>query len=189
MLLNSVRARTVVALCLGALVTAACGDDGDDTAKASKTVVIGSASFSENIIVANMYAGALQNEGYQVVVRKGLGQREIYLPALEKGGKDNGIDLVPEYVGTLLEFVNKNAGVTEFTIDVAVPNHAEVVIPRRTVQLGSLESFRLPIFVSVNEADFRHPFEVEVAVTDGASARHKEVEARFLGPINPRKQP
>jgi osmoprotectant transport system substrate-binding protein len=110
MLLNPVRTPIVVALCLGALATAACSDDSDNAAKTSKTVVIGSAPFSENVIVANMYAGALQNEGYQVVVRKGLGQREIYLPALEKGGKDNGIDLVPEYVGTLLEFVNKNAG-------------------------------------------------------------------------------
>ena len=121
MLLNPVRARTLVALCLGALVTTACsGGDDDGTAKASKTVVIGSAAFSENVIVANMYAGALQNEGYQVVVRKGLGQREIYLPALEKGGKDNGIDLVPEYVGTLLEFVNKNAGEASGNLDESV---------------------------------------------------------------------
>ena len=42
-------------------------------------------------------------------MRKGIGQREIYLPALQKGGAENGVDLVPEYVGTLLEFVNKNA--------------------------------------------------------------------------------
>jgi osmoprotectant transport system substrate-binding protein len=120
MVLSSVRARTVVALCVGALVTGACGDDGDGTAKASKTVVIGSAPFSENVIVANMYAGALQNEGYQIVVRKGLGQREIYMPALEKGGKDNGIDLVPEYVGTLLEHVNKNAGEASGNLDETV---------------------------------------------------------------------
>lgn len=120
MLPNSVRTRAVVALCLGALVTAACSDDGDGTAKESKTVVIGSAPFSESVIVANMYAGALQNEGYQVVVRKGLGQREIYMPALEKGGKDNGIDLVPEYVGTLLEFVNKSAGEASGNLDDSV---------------------------------------------------------------------
>jgi osmoprotectant transport system substrate-binding protein len=121
MVLNSLRARTAVALCLGALVTTACGGDGgNDKAKASKTVVIGSAPFSENVIVANMYAGALQNEGYQVVVRKGLGQREIYMPALQKGGKDNGIDLVPEYVGTLLEFVNKNAGEASGNLDESV---------------------------------------------------------------------
>ena len=110
MQVQSFQARTMVALCLGSLVVAACGSEDDSTDKAAKTVVIGSAPFSESVIVANMYAGALQADGYQVTVRKGLGQREIYLPALQKGGADNGIDLVPEYVGTLLEFVNKNAG-------------------------------------------------------------------------------
>lgn len=118
--LNSVRARTVVALCLGTLVTAACSGDGDNTDRASKTVVIGSAPFAESQIVANMYAGALQSEGYQVVVRKGLGQREIYMPALQKGGADNGVDLVPEYVGTLLEHVNKNAGEATGNLDESV---------------------------------------------------------------------
>ena len=114
MLLRSFRARTVVAVVLVSLFGAACGSDGDDdgdtAANANKTVVIGSAPFSESVIVANMYAGALQAEGYQVTVRSGLGQREIYLPALQQGGRNNGIDLVPEYVGTMLEFVNRNAG-------------------------------------------------------------------------------
>ena len=119
-LLQSVRARTVVAVVLGALVAAACGSGDDSAEKASKTVVIGSAPFSESVIVANMYAGALQAEGYQVTVRKGLGQREIYLPALQKGGADNGIDLVPEYVGTLLEFVNKGAGEASGNLDESV---------------------------------------------------------------------
>jgi osmoprotectant transport system substrate-binding protein len=111
MLLRSTRVRTLVAVLLASLLAAACGSDGDDSAgNAAKTVVIGSAPFAESVIVANMYAGALQAEGFQTSVRSGLGQREIYLPALQKGGADNGIDLVPEYVGTLLEFVNKNAG-------------------------------------------------------------------------------
>jgi len=108
--LSPVLHRAIVALALGALVMVACGSESDGPSdKAARTVVVGSAPFSESVIVANMYAGALQNEGYQVTVRKGLGQREIYLPALQKGGAENGIDLVPEYVGTLLEFVNKNA--------------------------------------------------------------------------------
>jgi osmoprotectant transport system substrate-binding protein len=98
-----------VVVVLAALALAACGSS-NDTATPGKAVVVGSAPFSESVIVAYMYRGALQADGYQVTVRKGLGQREIYLPALQKGGKDNGIDLVPEYVGTLLEFVNKNAG-------------------------------------------------------------------------------
>lgn len=118
MLLNPVRTRAVAALSLGALAMVACGSDGDGSAgNSAKTVVVGSAPFSESVIVANMYAGALQNEGYQVTVRKGLGQREIYLPALQKGGPDNGIDLVPEYVGTLLEHVNRSAGEANGNLD------------------------------------------------------------------------
>lgn len=119
MSLTSLPTRALMVLCLGALVTTACSNDGDSSAK-SKTVVIGSAPFSESVIVANMYAGALQDEGFQVVVRKGLGQREIYMPALEKGGSNNGIDLVPEYVGTLLEYVNKQAGEANGNLDESV---------------------------------------------------------------------
>ncbi len=110
-MLRSMRARTLAALVLVSLAAVACGSDDDSADPATKrTVVVGSAPFSESVIVANMYAGALENEGYRVSLRKGLGQREIYLPALQQGGANNGIDLVPEYVGTLLEFVNKNAG-------------------------------------------------------------------------------
>jgi len=121
MLLNPVRARSIAAVALTALVMVACSDDGDTTTdRAGKTVVIGSAPFSESIILANMYAGALQSEGYQVTVRKGLGQREIYLRALQEGGANNGVDLVPEYVGTLLEFVNKNAGEASGDLEASV---------------------------------------------------------------------
>ena len=110
-MLRPMRARTLAALVLVSLATVACGSDDDSADPATKrTVVVGSAPFSESVIVASMYAGALENEGYRVSLRKGLGQREIYLPALQQGGANNGIDLVPEYVGTLLEFVNKNAG-------------------------------------------------------------------------------
>jgi osmoprotectant transport system substrate-binding protein len=120
--MNRTRARSIAAVALIALVMVACSDDdGDsDTAKAGKTVVIGSAPFAESIIVANMYAGALQSEGYQVTVRKGLGQREIYIRARQEGGANNGIDLVPEYVGTLLEYVNKNAGEASGNLDESV---------------------------------------------------------------------
>jgi osmoprotectant transport system substrate-binding protein len=110
-MLRSMRARSLAALVLVSLAAVACGSDDDSADPATKRpVVVGSAPFSESVIVASMYAGALENEGYRVSLRKGLGQREIYLPALQQGGANNGIDLVPEYVGTLLEFVNKNAG-------------------------------------------------------------------------------
>ncbi len=120
MLLRSPRAHTLVALLLASFVIGACSSDGDSTVGAKKSLVIGSAPFSESVIVAHMYAGALQNEGYQVTMRKSLGQREIYLPALQQGGANNGIDLVPEYVGTLLEYVNRNAGEASGNLDESV---------------------------------------------------------------------
>jgi osmoprotectant transport system substrate-binding protein len=117
--LTSARSRLVAGACLGTLLASAC-TDGDSTAKRSKTVVIGTAPSAESVIVANMYAGALMNDGYQVVVRKGLGQREIYMPALEKGGADNGVDLMPEYVSSLLEHVNRNAREASGNLDESV---------------------------------------------------------------------
>ena len=97
-----------------ALVGSACGSDNKKsttkTKAASSTVVIGSAPFSESVILANIYGKALAGEGVKVTLKTGLGQREVYEPALERGGRNSGIDLVPEYVGTLLEFLNKNAG-------------------------------------------------------------------------------
>ncbi|HEX3621803.1 MAG TPA: ABC transporter substrate-binding protein [Acidimicrobiales bacterium] len=114
-----VKSRTVGTVAvLAAFVLGACGSGKSSTSTAAgKSLVIGSAPFPESEIVANMYAGALQADGYQVTVRSGLGQREIYLPALEQGGKNNGIDLVPEYVGTLLEYVNKGAGEASGDLD------------------------------------------------------------------------
>ncbi len=119
-MLRSMRARALVALALVPTMAAACSSESESAAPATKTVVVGSAPFSESVILANIYAGALENEGYRVTVRKGLGQREIYLPALQQGGANNGIDLVPEYVGTLLEFVNRNAGEATGDVDESV---------------------------------------------------------------------
>ena len=68
----------------------------------SGKVTVGAANFSENQIVANLYASVLNAAGYQATVRT-VGNREVYLPELEKGN----LTVVPEYVGTLTEFLNK----------------------------------------------------------------------------------
>ena len=49
-------------------------------------------------IIAEIYAQALQANGFDVGRRMGIGSRETYIPAL----KDHSIDLVPEYIGNLL---------------------------------------------------------------------------------------
>lgn len=99
----------IVALLL--LVTAAaCGDSGDDTAstdtsEAKGSVTIGSFNFSESVLLANLYAKVLGDAGYDTTVRANLGAREIVFPALEKGE----IDVIPEYLGNALAYVDKNA--------------------------------------------------------------------------------
>ena len=65
-------------------------------------IVVGHANFSENATLANIYAEVLNAAGFDASVKQ-LGNREVYLPALEKGT----IDVIPEYVGTLTETLNK----------------------------------------------------------------------------------
>ena len=126
------RARAGVAMLAGlALLAGACSsdDEGGGGGGEARTVVIGSAPFAESVILANMHGKALEAQGYTVQLKTGLGQREIYLPALEKGGGDNGVDLVPEYVGTMLEFVNKNAGEATGDLDRTVSKLRERLDP------------------------------------------------------------
>jgi osmoprotectant transport system substrate-binding protein len=79
-----------------ALLATACGSDGET--REGPTIIIGSANFSENALVAEIYAQVLEDEGYPVERRLNVGQREVYAPALESGD----LDLVPEYVGSAL---------------------------------------------------------------------------------------
>jgi osmoprotectant transport system substrate-binding protein len=66
-----------------------------------KTVVVGSANFSESEVLAQLYAQLAQAAGYTIQV-KTVTTREIYEPALEKGT----IDIVPDYAATFTEFLN-----------------------------------------------------------------------------------
>lgn len=85
------------------LVAAACGsgDDADSGAKDGPTITIGSANFSESALVAEIYAQALEADGYPIDRNLNVGNREIYWQALESGD----LGLIPEYIGTLLTFL------------------------------------------------------------------------------------
>jgi osmoprotectant transport system substrate-binding protein len=75
-----------------------------EAAKSGPTIVVGSANFSENEILANIYLEVLKANGYPVEPKFKIGSREVYFPALQRGE----VSLIPEYAGTLLKFVDKN---------------------------------------------------------------------------------
>ncbi|BBZ02284.1 glycine/betaine ABC transporter substrate-binding protein [Mycolicibacterium chitae] len=70
-----------------------------------KTVVVGSADFPESKILGEIYAQALEANGFTVGRQFGIGSRETYIPALQ----DYSIDLVPEYTGNLLNYFDPEA--------------------------------------------------------------------------------
>jgi osmoprotectant transport system substrate-binding protein len=64
-------------------------------------ITIGSANFTENALVAEIYAQALESAGYTINRQLNVGTREIYAPALESGE----LDIVPEYIGSALTYL------------------------------------------------------------------------------------
>jgi osmoprotectant transport system substrate-binding protein len=67
----------------------------------SGSINVGAANFSENQILANLYAQVLNAAGFKANV-KDVQSREVYEPALEHGQ----LDVMPEYAATLTEFLN-----------------------------------------------------------------------------------
>jgi len=72
-------------------------------------VTIGTANYTENQVLGYLYAAVLQQAGVKVTVRPNLGTREIVIPALRSGD----IDLLPEYQGSLLTYLEPKSKVSE----------------------------------------------------------------------------
>ena len=114
-------------LIAGTLVTAlaltACGSSSDPLSSSSSaaassgaaasgsgsasgdTIVIGSGNFPESALIANIYAEALKAKGVEVSTNLNIGERAVYIKALQ----DGSIDLVPEYTGVLLQYFDPAA--------------------------------------------------------------------------------
>lgn len=89
-------------LCL--LVLGACGRGAEarsDAQGRDDAIVVGSFDFSESVLLGELYASALEENGFPVTRALDLGSREFVQPALEQGR----IDLVPEYLGAAVTFV------------------------------------------------------------------------------------
>ncbi|MCW2848020.1 MAG: hypothetical protein JWR90_1994 [Marmoricola sp.] len=84
------------------------GLDTTGTGAKGVTLTVGSANFPENVILAEIYAGALTAQGATVKTKLNIGSREKYYPALKAGS----LDLFPEYTGTILQYIDKTATAT-----------------------------------------------------------------------------
>ncbi len=128
--------RLLVAATTLALVTtaAACGSSnplgGGSASGDLKSVVVGSADFPESKIIAEIYAQALEANGFTVGRQFGIGSRETYVPAV----KDHSIDLVPEYTGNLLQYFDPKTTATspdavELALVRALPGDLSILTP------------------------------------------------------------
>ncbi len=102
---------------VAAILLGACGEDFSSPGSAeggeNRSVVVGSANFPENAVLAEIYAGALEAQGVEVSTKLNVGSREVLLPALEKGE----ISVLPEYTGALLEYLGKEKSEATETSD------------------------------------------------------------------------
>jgi len=96
--------RRVAALALVMAVVAGCTREPAPPPQDPRrpSVVVASFDFPESEILAELYGQALRARGYPVELVARLGAREVVEPALEQGK----VDLVPEYLGTALTFID-----------------------------------------------------------------------------------
>ena len=121
-------ARTLAALVgVAVLALAACGSDNSAAAAApprprppprppagppprrpaggaiTDSLTVGSANFPENVLLAEIYGGALEAKGAKITKKLNIGNRETYYKAIS-GGE---LDLLPEYTNSLLSYVER----------------------------------------------------------------------------------
>jgi osmoprotectant transport system substrate-binding protein len=104
-----------------ALVGCATSDPTAPSSESSNgdAVVVGSFAFPESEILGEIYAQALEAEGFDVSTKFNIGPRQQTIPALQ----DGSINLIPEYNGNLLAYydVNYEERTTE-DVDGALPD-------------------------------------------------------------------
>lgn len=86
-----------------ALLVGACTTGGGSTAPSAggatkPAVTVGSEGFDESVLLAEIYAQALEAHGY-TVTRQDFASRKLALPAMDS----NAINVLPEYIGSLLK--------------------------------------------------------------------------------------
>ncbi|AXL13126.1 glycine/betaine ABC transporter substrate-binding protein [Microbacterium foliorum] len=110
---------TTVALtgCATSDPTSSGGESGG--AADGDAIIVGSFAFPESEILGEIYAQALEGEGFDVTTKFNIGPRQQTIPALQ----DGSINLIPEYNGNLLAYYDTEyAERTTEDVDAALPD-------------------------------------------------------------------
>jgi osmoprotectant transport system substrate-binding protein len=151
-----IRAVPTFLAALALFAVAACGNVGSSGGSDSgggggsgPTISIGSKNFTEQYILGNMYADALENAGFNVERNLNLGSEQIADRALQNGE----IDLYPEYTGTALVAI----------LDYGEDNLAKLETPKATYQAAKeLYAKRDPANTMLQPADFNNTYGIFV---------------------------
>lgn len=183
------RKLAAVGLGVAALLLAACGGGADPLGQSSAApsgsegggapIVVGSASFTESTIIAEIYSQALAAKGVQSSTKLNIGSREVYIKALQ----DSSISVVPEYTGNLLGFVDENATAkTAEEVEAALPD----ALPDGLAVLKTSTAIDQDVYVVSKEFAAQNGVAsiADLAkITDGVTvAGFSELEQRDYGP-------
>lgn len=95
------------------------------------SVVVGSANFPEDELLAQIYILALQAKGVKVTPKLNIGAREVYYPQVKSGA----ITIMPEYNGALLttavdpKATAKTTAAVDAALAASLPSSLEVLNP------------------------------------------------------------
>ena len=100
----------LIALATLSALAAGCGGGGSGaatrpSAPARPAVVIGAWDFTEEDILAQLYAQALEAKGFGVAIKRKIGTSELIDRVIRRGA----IDMYPEYVGIVLSNIARDA--------------------------------------------------------------------------------
>ncbi len=129
------------------------------------TITIGSTNFTEQVIVANLYADALQHAGFKTDLRADLGTRAAVEPALAHAA----LDLYPDYAGSLLIYLEPK--------DTAQATQLSTDIPALTSALAAQGATVLAPAPAVDTNVF--------AVTKATAAKYNLTTLSSLVPVAP----
>ncbi len=129
----------VLAVVVVSLLATAAGCGGQDALQeggggGSSGFVVGSANFPEQLILGNMYADVVEDQGVEVERRLNLGTRDVVFPSLESGE----LTLVPEYNGALLSYLSK--GESDVTSPEETTKNLKEELPEGLIALKASEA-------------------------------------------------